>query len=179
MRMGLFDGIKRTLSGDRGQPPRTDKSDNRIKCSPWIIDGDDIVRQYNFYGPPNSAETVFQIGCTVEMGSFGFLHRHVFFFLTPKLTDAEGFLSAFLGTIDEGEETGFFPIQIAAPPNGGNMLMVREQQYADKCLSVFGACKPIRFLLMDMRECIVNLTLYNDATFGPAFSTLQNAKMGR
>lgn len=160
-------------------PPDGNHGDH-ITFSPWIIDGDDVVRQYNLYNAANANDpTIFQVGCTVEMGSFGFLRHHVFFALKPGVIKDEGFLTAFLATIDDSADAGFFPIQVATCPDGSNMFLIREQQYADKCLSVLGAGKPMRFLLIDVQECIVKLPLDNDLTFRAALAKLQNAKVGR
>jgi hypothetical protein len=151
-----------------------------VAFTPWIIDGDDVVREYKFRGiSSRNTETIFQVGCTIQMGSLGFLHHHVFFALQPAVTNAAGFLSAFLGTIDDSTETGFFPIEVAARPDGSNIFLIREQQYADKCLAVLGASETTRFLLMDMRECIVKLELDNDPTFLAGFNELQDRKLGR
>jgi hypothetical protein len=37
----------------------------------------------------------------------------------------------------------------------------------------------MRFLLIDVQECIVKLPLDNDLTFRAALAKLQNAKVGR
>lgn len=174
--MGLFDGLKWALGGAQQRRPDGGYSGVRVDFSPWTIIGQDIARQYDFQGIAGpGTKTMFQIRCTVEQGIVGFLHHHVHFVLQPAVSlEKETFLVAFLGTMDENVETGFFPVRTAYLEGGGNLFWVTDKENASKVLSVLHAGKPMRFLVLNKQECLIKMPLENDLSYRSVFKEIQD-----
>jgi hypothetical protein len=78
--MGFSDSPASTPASDR---PTSDNIDEvRVRYTPWLIHNNDVVREYNFFSLRSDKKTIFQIGCTMEMGTFGFLHHHTYIFVS-------------------------------------------------------------------------------------------------
>jgi hypothetical protein len=169
--MGLFDGVKRALGGGAsGQRPS-------IRSNPWRIGGDDIVRQYklsNFDG--QSRDTVFQILCNIEMGSFGFVHYHMAFGFKPAVLHEEGYTLCLMSTIDGQSETGVVPLNLKMQfHDDTNMFLIEDAEVLKKRLAVLNACKPMQFMLMNNRgEGVVKIQLDNDTSYRIKFNELQD-----
>jgi len=172
--VSIFDGLRRVFGGESVSQP---DGDGRVRAtfSPWTIIGDDIAKQYDFQnlGGPGT-ETMFQVRCTVEMGSLGFLHHHVHFVMQPAIVMEECYLVAFLATMDEEVESGFFPVKVAYLDGGGNLFWVEDRESARKCLAVLHACKPMQFMVLDKQECLVKIPLENDSSYRARFSEIQD-----
>lgn len=167
--MRIFDNVRRALGTSKEPPQRPSVT---AQVSDWTILGEDIARQYAFRDTAG-AETEFQVRCTVKMGGMGFLTHHVHFFLRPAFVQQECYLVAFLGTMDQQVESGFFPVKVAYLDGGANLIWVEDQQAAQKCLAVLAACKLMTFMLNDKQHCLLKLPLENDASYRTVFADLQ------
>lgn len=171
--MGIFDGLRRALRGGSSSQPGSD-SRVSVTLSPWTIIGNDIARQYDFRNLGGLAtQTMFQVRCTVEMGSLGFLHHHLHFVMQPAIVMQECYLVAFLATMDEEVESGFFPVKVAYLDGGGNLFWVEDRESAGKCLAVLHAGKPMQFMVLNKQECLAKIPLENDLSYRAKLDEIQ------
>jgi len=146
----------------------------RRTFSPWALIGNDIARQYDFENlGGQGTKTMFQVRCTVEMGSFGHLFYHVHFIMHPAVVTENCFHVAFLATVDEKVESGFFAVRTVCLNGGGNMFWVENPETAQKCLAVLHAGMPMRFMLLNKQECIAKIPLENDTSYCAKFEEIQ------
>jgi hypothetical protein len=156
-----------------------------VVCSPWIIraPGTHICRQYEFKNLAGAhSEMLFQVWVSAHKASSEHVYEFVRFFLMPRFVHGERLLAAFLGTMDQELDAGFFKVKAILVNGGGNDFSVQAESASDnaheKCLAVLNTGKPMRFLLNDEQQCLINIPLENDLSYRDVLAEMRGIFTG-
>lgn len=138
-----------------------------VRYSDWVAVEDDVARQYEI--ERNTGSTLFQIRCTLQLGSFGDLQHHFNFVLHPTRIQGEGLLMAHFCEAGQMKEREPFTVRTVEMNGGGNLLGVVGQRDADRCMEVVSSRQALTFALFGEAEVIDQLTLPNDGGFEPVY----------
>lgn len=139
-----------------------------IAQTDWVIDGATLTKRYRYVGIlGESSEHLIRIDIdTSQNAVLGGYHVHVCFLIEPSFMPAgEGFLVAQLAAQDALLDGPFVTVLIKSVEQGRLVIQAADRPSVEAFLEAIASCKPMRLLLLNEAEPLLELPIPNDAQY--------------